>query len=146
MTIIFSQSRNISQWIHASSKALPLSWWKFLSYRHQSIDMSSVMKNSRCPSSTYAKSLFLNVAHVVLTWLFFHKYSWLTGQQVKGEVISLNPFYHFHPLHRHLDIGWVIAVGSSPVCIAGSCNQAWNLWYMLFRIHSCYTCTGSCCC
>ena len=40
---------------------------------------------------------------------FFHKYSRITGQRVKGETISLYPFYHFHPLHRHLDITWVIA-------------------------------------
>ena len=24
-----------------------------------------------------------------------------------GEAISSYPFYHFHPLHRHLDISWV---------------------------------------
>ena len=67
-------------------------------------------------------------------------------QQLKEEAISLYPFYHFHPLHRHLDISWVIAAESSPLRIAGSRNRTWNLWYTLFRIHSFYTCTGSCCC
>ena len=37
--IILSQSRNISPWIHASCKALTLSWLRFLSYRNQSIDL-----------------------------------------------------------------------------------------------------------
>ena len=115
------------------------------------------MKYSRPSLSTYTESLFLHVVkHNLLLlfsfvlffsiWLFFHEYSRFTGQQVKGEAISLYPFYHFHPLHRHLDISWVIAAESSPLRIAGSRNQTWNLWCTLFRIHSFYTCTGSCCC
>ena len=39
MPIIFSYSRNTSQWIHASSKAWTLSRRRFLSYRNQSIDL-----------------------------------------------------------------------------------------------------------
>ena len=31
----------------------------------------------------------------------------------KGEGISLTPHYHFHPLHRHLDIGLAITAESS---------------------------------
>ena len=139
-----------------------------MSYRNQFIDLfcksvdwflynrdyKSVIKDSRRSSSTYTKSLFLHVVKHNLRflflffsiWFFFHKYSRFTGQQVKGEAISLYPFYHFHPLHRHLDISWVIAAESSPLRIAGCRNRTWNLWYMLFRIHSFYTCTGSCCC
>ena len=37
-------------------------------------------------------------------WVFFHEHSQFTGQQGKVEAISLTPLYHFHPLHRHLDI------------------------------------------
>ena len=37
-------------------------------------------------------------------WVFFHDHSQFTGQQEKGEGISLTPLYHFHPLYRHLDI------------------------------------------
>ena len=33
---------------------------------------------------------------------------------------SLTPHYHFHPLHRHLDISWVITAESSPLHIASS--------------------------
>ena len=32
----------------------------------------------------------------------------------KGEGISLTPHYHFHPLHRRLDISRAITAGSSP--------------------------------
>ena len=117
------------------------------------------MKDSRHSSSSYIESLFLHVIkHNLLflfillffcffsIWLFFHEYSRFTGQQVKGEAISLCPFYHFYPLHRHLDISWVIVAESSPQHIAGSQNQTWTLLYTLFRIHLFYTCTGSCCC
>ena len=33
-------------------------------------------------------------------WVFFHKHSWFTEQQEKGEVISLTHLYHFHSLYR----------------------------------------------
>ena len=114
---------------------------------------TSVMKDSRRSSLTYIKSLFLHVVkHNLLFCCFFstrhsfHGYSRFTVQQVKGETISSYPFYHSHSLHRHLDISWVIAAEISLLCIAGSWNWTWNFWYTLFRIHSVYTCTGSCCC
>ena len=112
------------------------------------------MKDSRRSSSTYSESLFLHVVKHNLfflrfgffsIWLFFPEYSQFTGQQVKRGAISLYRFYHFHLLHRHLDISWVIAAQSSPLGITGSWNQTWNLWYTLFRIYPFYTCTGSCC-
>ena len=40
-------------------------------------------------------------------WVFFREHSRFTGQQWNGEAIS-SPLYHFHPLHRHLDINRVI--------------------------------------
>ena len=46
--------------------------------------------------------------------------------------------------NRHLDINRVIAAESSPLCIAGSRNRTWNLWFTLVRIHSFVACTGSC--
>ena len=36
--------------------------------------------------------------------VFFHEHSRFKWQQGKKEVISLTPLYHFHTLHRHLDI------------------------------------------
>ena len=53
-------------------------------------------------------------------WIFFHEHSRITGLQGKGEGISLTPHYHFHPLHRHLDISRAIAAESSPLYIASS--------------------------
>ena len=63
----------------------------------------------------------------------FYEYSRFTGQQAKWEAISLYPFYHFHPFHRHLGNSWVIAAESSHLRIAGSRNQTRNIWYTLFR-------------
>ena len=48
-------------------------------------------------------------------WVFFHEHSRTTGLQGKGEGISLTPHYHFHPLHKHLDISWAITAESSPL-------------------------------
>ena len=53
----------------------------------------------------------------------------MTGQQGKGEPISLSPLYHFHPLHRHLDISWGITAETSPLHIASSCTGIGNLWF-----------------
>ena len=47
--------------------------------------------------------------------VFFHEHSQFTGQQEKGEAISLIPLYHFHPLYRHLDITRGITAESSPL-------------------------------
>ena len=41
-------------------------------------------------------------------WVFFYEHSRITGLQRKGVGISLTPHYHFHPLHRHLDISRAI--------------------------------------
>ena len=51
-------------------------------------------------------------------WVFFHEHSRITGLQGKG--IPLTPHYHFHRLHRHLDISQAITAESSPLHIAGS--------------------------
>ena len=48
-------------------------------------------------------------------WIFFHEHSRFTRQQGKGEGIYLTPLYHFHPLHRHLDISRAITAESSPL-------------------------------
>ena len=57
-------------------------------------------------------------------WVFFHKHSRFTGQQGKGESIYLTPLYHFHPLHRHLDISRAIM---QRVHIASSRTRTENL-------------------
>ena len=44
----------------------------------------------------------------------------------KGEAISFYPPYHCHPLHRDLDISWVISAESSPLRRPGSLNRTWK--------------------
>ena len=48
---------------------------------------------------------------------FLSSTSRFTRQQGKGEGIYLTPLYHFHPLHRHLDISREITAESSPLHI-----------------------------
>ena len=45
-------------------------------------------------------------------WVFFHEHSRITGQQRKGEAISLIPLYQFHLLHRFSDISLEFAAES----------------------------------
>ena len=65
------------------------------------------MKDSRRSSSTIHKGLFLHVvAHNSLFFLpgfSFTNIHDLQDSRLK-ERLSLYPFYHFHPLHRDLDI------------------------------------------
>ena len=106
-------------------------WMRFLS--HSSI----IIHFFGCPTVvriTYQQTLW-NVFNSYICdkqffiWVFFHEHSRFTGQQGRGEVISLTPLYHFHLLHRHLDISWVITAESSPLHIARSHTQTGNLWF-----------------
>ena len=38
-------------------------------------------------------------------------------------------YYHFHPLHRHLDISRAITAESSPLHIASSRTRTGNFWF-----------------
>ena len=60
-------------------------------------------------------------------WILFHKHPGITGLQGKGDGIPF-PHYHFHPLHRHLDIDRASA-GGSPLHIASSRTRTGNLWF-----------------
>ena len=62
-------------------------------------------------------------------WFFFHEHSRITGLQGKGKGISITPHYHFHPLHRHLDICRAITAESSPLHIASNRTQTENFWF-----------------
>ena len=73
--------------------------------------------------------IYTNFFFFFSIWVFFHEHSRFTGQQGKGEGIYLTPLYHFHPLHRHLDISRAIAAESSPLQIAGSRTRTGNLWF-----------------
>ena len=67
--------------------------------------------------------------HIFFTWVFFHGHSQFTGQQKKGEAISVGPLYRFHPLQKHLDISRKINVVSSPLHIASSRTRTGNFWF-----------------
>ena len=60
-------------------------------------------------------------------WVFFHEHSRITGLQGRGEDIYLTSHYHFHLLHRQLDISWAITAESSPLHIASSRTRTGNL-------------------
>ena len=62
-------------------------------------------------------------------WVFFHEHWRITGLQ-KGEGISLIPQYHFHQLHRHLEISRRITAESSSLHIASSRTRTGNLWFL----------------
>ena len=47
---------------------------------------------------------------------------------VKGD-ISLPPQYHFHPLHRRLEIVRANAAESSPLHVGSSWTRTGNLWF-----------------
>ena len=65
---------------------------------------------------------------IFLIWFFLHEHSRFTGQQGKGEAISLTPLYHFPSLYKHLDICRAITVENSSLHIAGSRTQTGNVW------------------
>ena len=60
-------------------------------------------------------------------WVFFNEHLRITRMQVKGEDIPLTVHYHFHPLHRHLNISRAITAESSPLHIASSRTRTRNL-------------------
>ena len=61
--------------------------------------------------------------------VFFPDHSRITGLQGKGESIYSTPHYHFHPLHRHLDINQAITAESSPLHTGSSQTRTENLWF-----------------
>ena len=79
---------------------------------------SDICHNVRVIERKYSmrqKYIYIYIYIFFSIWVFFHKHSRFTGQQGKGEGIYLTPLYHFHPLHRHLDISRAITAESSPL-------------------------------
>ena len=66
-----------------------------------------------------------------LNFFFLSGFSFTTiheSQDCRG--ISLTPHYHFHPLHRHLDISRAIIVESSPLHMDNNQTaRTGNLWF-----------------
>ena len=59
----------------------------------------------------------------------FSGHSRITGPQGKGKGISLTCHYHFHLLHRHLDISRTITSEDSPLHKVNNRTQTGNLWF-----------------
>ena len=79
---------------------------------------------------SYLSNVICNTDNIFFSiWVFSHDHSRITGLQGKGEGISLTPHYHFHPLHRHLDISRAITAESSPLHIASSRTRTGKLWF-----------------
>ena len=60
---------------------------------------------------------------------FFSRTFTIHGTAGEGEGYLFNSSLPLS-LHRHLDIGWAIAEGSSPLHIAGSRNRTGNRWFL----------------
>ena len=73
------------------------------------IPMEVMQPQSFCCCSCCCLFVFFSI------WFFFHEHSRINGLQGKGEGISSTPHYHFHSLHRYLDISRTITVESSPL-------------------------------
>ena len=83
------------------------------SLRNKVIDLGEILKDLPLDylvisetklDESFPSSQLKRDGYLFSTWAFFHAHSRFTGQQGKGEGIYLTPLYHFHPLHRHLDI------------------------------------------
>ena len=63
-------------------------------------------------------------------WVFFHEHSGFTRQQGKVSLsISSTAFYHFHLLHRHLDISRAVTAERSPMHISSSWTWTRNIFF-----------------
>ena len=144
--------------MHASSKALTLSWRRSLSYRNQSTDLlwksmvwfindrvlmiGSVMKESRRSSPIIHRKSVLTCCKAEFIffsiWFFFSRIFTIHKTAGEGECYLLISFLPLTPTSQTY-ISLVIAAESSPLHIDGSRNRTESLWYTLFRIHSFYT-------
>ena len=78
-------------------------------------------------------SVYTYIYIYIYIWVFFHEHWRFTGQQAKGEGIFLTPHYHFHLLHRHLDIRRAITTESLRLHIASSQNRKLRVLLTLLR-------------
>ena len=71
----------------------------------------------------FSRSIFFFLSRFFFTTIINHRL------QGKGEGISLTLHYHFHSLHRYLDISREITADSSPLHIGSSRTRTGNLWF-----------------
>ena len=99
-------------------------------YEKKPQSFKMLLKHALCSLDTVINHLSFDVIIIIFSvWVFFHEHSRITGLQGKGEGISLSPHYHFHPLHRHLNISRAVTSESLPLRIASSRTRAGNLWF-----------------
>ena len=74
---------------------------------------------------------FKNYAVIIIIFYLSFLSRTFTIHRTVGErgPIILTPLYHFHPLHRHLDIRRAITAESSPLHIASSRTRTANLCF-----------------
>ena len=82
-----------------------------------------------CLTLDLPSTAVLGTIFFFLSGFFFDEHSRITGLQGKGEGISLTPHYHFHSLHRHLDINQGITTQSSPLHIASNRTGTGNFCF-----------------
>ena len=85
--------------------------------------------NLRCSKQWWFGRSKLTKRVIFFIWVFFHNHSRTKGLQGHEEGISLTPHYHFHPLHRHLDITRATAAESWPLYIGSSRTRTGILWF-----------------
>ena len=84
-----------------------------------------------CPPSWIGlKPIITNLRCYLTTYGIKNKHSRIARLKGKAEGISLTPHYHFHPLHRPLDISRAITTESSPVHITSNRNRTENLLFL----------------
>ena len=81
-------------------------------------------------SSTGLYLLLLLLLLLLFCQGFSFTHSRITDLQGNGEGLFLTPHYHFHLLHRHLDINLAIATESSPLYVTSSRTRTGNLQFL----------------
>ena len=74
--------------------------------------MSNIYNKKDMSFSAFSDIFDKSFSFFLFFYLFFYEHSRLTGQQGKGDAISLTPLYPFHSFHRHLYISLTIIAHS----------------------------------
>ena len=113
---------------HSDTSPLLVSSFRVMKYDYGQFFKAFGWKfgNWRKNLSRFSLSL-LSIFFFFSIWDFFKNHSRITILQEKEEGISLIAQYHFHPLHRELDISRAITTESSPLHIGSSRTRTANL-------------------
>ena len=87
------------------------------------------------PLSNVIRYYRYQIVSIILNFIYFFYLGFLSRKFTihrtagEGESIYLAPLYHFHLLHRHLDISRTITVESSHLHITSSRTRTVVLWF-----------------